>query len=52
MLVPDILHETLLGTWKTLFVILLRLLYAINPEKVPEFDERYVLRAQVDMHVC
>jgi hypothetical protein len=42
MLAPDILHECLLGTWKNLFVTLLRLLMAINPNAVVTLDSRCV----------
>jgi len=41
MLVVDILHEFLLGVWKLLITILIRLLYAINEAGVAEFNMRY-----------
>lgn len=40
MIVPDIMHENLLGTWKALLVVMLRLLYATNPNKIAEFNQR------------
>lgn len=43
MLVVDLLHEVELGIWKSLFVHLIRILYAITPngELVETLDERY-----------
>lgn len=42
MIVPDIMHENLLGTWKALLLVILRLLYALNPTGVAEFNKRSV----------
>jgi len=43
MLVVDLLHEVELGVWKSLFMHLIRILYAITPsgELVETLDERY-----------
>lgn len=41
MIVPDVMHETLLGTWKALLLIVIRLLFALHPKKgVAELDAR------------
>lgn len=44
MLVVDLLHEFELGVWKSVFVHLIRILYAAgrgSDELVVEFDKRY-----------
>jgi hypothetical protein len=43
MLVVDFMHECELGTWKALFIHLLRLLYALprGSELVADLDSRY-----------
>jgi hypothetical protein len=43
MLVVDFMHECELGTWKNLFIHLIRLLYAIprGTELVATLDSRY-----------
>lgn len=43
MLVVDFMHECELGTWKGLFIHLIRLLYAIprGTELVATLDSRY-----------
>lgn len=43
MLTVDLLHEVELGVWKALLTHLIRMLHACGPEKVHEFDKRYVL---------
>lgn len=43
MLVVDLLHEFELGVFKTVFRHLLRLLYAIDPSKVPILNHRYAV---------
>ncbi len=46
MLVVDLLHEFELGVWKTLFIQLIRLLYAAGKDGsetlVAELDSRFV----------
>lgn len=43
MLVVDFMHEVELGTWKALFVHLIRILYAVAPSGrlVAVLNERY-----------
>ena len=41
MLVVDLLHEFELGVFKAVFRHLLRLLYAIDPSKVPILNHQY-----------
>lgn len=40
LLVVDLMHEFELGVWKGLFVHLLRMLCAINPNLLHELDDR------------
>lgn len=40
MFVPDLLHEVELGSWKSLFTHLIRILYAYSPISVEKLDER------------
>ncbi|KAI0315118.1 hypothetical protein OF83DRAFT_1293481 [Amylostereum chailletii] len=41
MFVPDILHEFDLGVWKSIFVHLMRLLYAIGEDGIQDLNKRY-----------
>ncbi|KAJ7156268.1 hypothetical protein C8R46DRAFT_1004688 [Mycena filopes] len=41
MFVPDLLHEVELGGWKSLFIHLIRILYAYSPISVEKLDERF-----------
>jgi hypothetical protein len=45
MLVVDFMHECELGTWKALFMHLVRLLYALpsGNELVAQLDSRFVV---------
>jgi hypothetical protein len=40
MLVIDLLHEFELGVWKTLFIHLLRMLEAVDPNLLHELNRR------------
>jgi hypothetical protein len=40
MFVSDILHEVELGTWRALYIHLLRLLESADPKSIPELDRR------------
>lgn len=42
-LVVDLMHEFELGVWKNLFIHLLRILEAQNPNLIRELDRRYVI---------
>jgi hypothetical protein len=42
MFVPDLLHECELGTWKSLFIHLIRMLNTQGATKVAIFNSRYV----------
>jgi hypothetical protein len=42
MLVVDLMHEFELGVWRALFIHLLRMLEAINPNLLHGLDHRYV----------
>ncbi|KAJ3562565.1 hypothetical protein NP233_g9492 [Leucocoprinus birnbaumii] len=41
MLVPDLLHEFELGTWKAVFTHLIRILYASGDGAIQELNKRY-----------
>ncbi|KAH8082791.1 hypothetical protein BXZ70DRAFT_958592 [Cristinia sonorae] len=41
MLAPDLLHEFELGTWKAVFIHLLRVLYAAGGDRIQQLNERY-----------
>ncbi|KAF7317483.1 hypothetical protein MKEN_00834600 [Mycena kentingensis (nom. inval.)] len=41
MFVPDLLHEVELGVFKSVFIHLIRVLYALDKTKVVEFDARF-----------
>jgi hypothetical protein len=40
MFVPDLLHEVELGGWKSLFIHLIRIVEAEDPNLVAELDAR------------
>jgi hypothetical protein len=40
MFVVDIMHEVELGTWRSLFIHLLRILESAGPMLIPELDRR------------
>jgi hypothetical protein len=42
MFAVDLLHEFLVGIWKTTVTHLFRILHALGPAKVEEIDARYV----------
>jgi hypothetical protein len=42
MFVPDFLHDFELGTWKSIFSHLIRILYAVGPNTVGKLNYRCV----------
>lgn len=40
MFVPDLLHEFELGVWKAVFRHLMRILYAVGGDRIPELNHR------------
>lgn len=40
MIVPDILHEVEIGTWKATFIHILRILNTLNEDLVQVVNER------------
>lgn len=40
MFVPDFLHEFELGTWKSIFTHLIRILHEVSPEAITNLNER------------
>jgi hypothetical protein len=42
MFAPDLLHGVEIGTWKDIFIHLLRLIFAYDGSNVEELDRRYV----------
>ena len=42
ILLPDLLHEFEIGTWRALFIHLLRILQSIDGGLLTELDRRYV----------
>ena len=42
MFVVDLMHEVELGTWRSLFINLLRILQAAAPNLTHELDRRWV----------
>jgi hypothetical protein len=46
MFAVDLLHEFLVGVWKTTVTHLFRILHALGAAKVDAINSRYVLQAQ------
>jgi hypothetical protein len=40
MLLPDLMHEFELGTWRSLFIHLLRILQSVDEQLLIELDHR------------
>lgn len=51
MLVPDIMHEFLLGVWKALFTSLLRLQHTLDKDKLDILDERFIGSVYYTLHL-
>ena len=52
VMVPDLMHEFELGVWKSIFIHLLRILTAHNPEAVDELNARCALPLKLSGIIC